>query len=71
MSEKKELKRAVKAVWGRVKDLRSERAKLYAADDIVASADALIQAGEDLKDLAKELGALSAMPPSPGDPPAT
>lgn len=63
MSEKKETKREVKAVWDRVKRLRAERAKVYAPAEIEASADQLIRSAEQLRDLAKQLSALNAMPP--------
>lgn len=62
MSEKKTLKRAVKAVWDQVKLVRTERSKLYAAADVVESADQLAHQVEELRTLAKQLSALSAMP---------
>jgi hypothetical protein len=68
MSAKKELKRAVKAVWDEVKALRTERGKLYAPGDIVASADALAQNAAKLRDLSQKLSALNAMPPESAAP---
>jgi len=62
MSEKKTLKRAVKATWDGVKLLRQERGKLYAPEEIASSADQLVQRAGELKDLAAQLSALSAMP---------
>lgn len=64
MSEKKVLKRAVKEVWDRLKRLRQERAKLYAAGEITASAELLVQCADELKQLAQHLSSLSAMPPA-------
>lgn len=63
MSEKKILKRAVKAAWDRVKLLRAERGKLYASNDIMGSADSLGACANQLRELAKQLSSLSAMPP--------
>ena len=62
MSEKKTLKRSVKAVWDEIKGLRSERAKLYAPSDILASADTLTERANELRRLANQLSTLSAMP---------
>lgn len=62
MSEKKTLKRAVKATWDSVKVLRQERGKLYTPEAIATSADQLAQRAEELKTLAAQLSALSAMP---------
>lgn len=66
MSEKKDLKRAAQDVWARVKTLRSERAKLYSAADLEASATELAQCAYDLKLIAKQKSALSPMPATPG-----
>lgn len=63
MSEKKILKRDVKAVWARVKRLRADHAKNYAPERIEAAADQLDQTAQKLRTLAKQLSALSAMPP--------
>jgi hypothetical protein len=68
MSEKKEAKREVKGVWDRVKRLRAERAKIYAPAEIEASASELSRSAERLRELARQLSALNAMPP--GDAPA-
>ena len=65
MSDKKELKRLVKAVWAEVKKLRTERAKLYAPDEIATSAEQLGTHSAALLDLATRMSALSAMPPTP------
>jgi len=62
MSEKKILKRSVKAVWDGVKQLRQERSKLYAPADIDGAADQLARHAEVLKQLGRELSALNAMP---------
>jgi hypothetical protein len=66
MSEKKDLKRAAQDVWSRVKTLRSERAKLYSAADLEASAAALAQCATDLKLIAKQKSALAAAAAVPG-----
>lgn len=72
MSDKKTIKRSIRAVWDKVKQLRSERSKLYAPDDINASAEALAASASELRGLAKQLSSLSAMPPvGPQTPPAT
>lgn len=63
MTEKKTLKRSVKAVWEKVKAVRTDRAKLYGPSDIVASADQLVRHADELRDLAKQLSLLNAMPP--------
>jgi hypothetical protein len=63
MSEKKSLKRAVKAVWDQVKSVRAERAKLYSAADVTESADQLAHQVEELRALATQLSALNPMPP--------
>lgn len=63
MTEKKTLKRSVKAVWEKVKAVRTDRAKLYGPSDIVASADELVRHANELRDLAKQLSSLNAMPP--------
>lgn len=63
MTEKKILKRSVKAVWEKVKAVRTDRAKLYGPSDIVASADQLVRLADELRDLAKQLSLLNAMPP--------
>ncbi len=65
MSEKKDLKRAAQDVWTRVKTLRSERAKLYSAADLEASAAGLAQLANELKLVAKQKSALSAMAATP------
>lgn len=65
MSQKKDLKRAVKAVWDEVKTLRSERGKQYAPEDIETSAAELARYAKDLRLLSQRLSALSAMPPKP------
>lgn len=62
MSEKKSLKRAVKAVWDEVKLLRNERAKHYEPNDILAAANQLMERAGELKQLATQLSSLSAMP---------
>ena len=71
MTEKKTLKRSVKAVWDHVKRLRAERAKLYAPADLETSADDLERRATQLRDLAKQLSVLNAMPPDaiPATPP--
>ena len=63
MTDKKTLKRSVKAVWEKVKAARADRAKLYSPADVATSADQLVQLADELRDLAKQLSALSAMPP--------
>lgn len=63
MSEKKALKREVKAVWDRVKRLRAEYGKSRAPEEIEASADQLDRGVQQLRALAKQLSALNAMPP--------
>lgn len=63
MSEKKALKREVKAVWGRLKRLRAERGKSYAPEAIEASANELDLSVQQLRALAKQMSALDAMPP--------
>jgi hypothetical protein len=63
MSQKKDLKRAVKAIWDEVKTLRSERGKLYAPEEIEGSAAELARYAKDLRLLSQRLSALSAMPP--------
>ena len=63
VSEKKVLKQATKAVWERVKALRAERAKLYSADEVAASAAALSKCTNELEQISSQLSALSAMPP--------
>jgi hypothetical protein len=62
MTEKKTIKRAVKAVWSDVKALRAGHGKSYAASDIAAAGDELAQHAAKLTALAKEMSALSAMP---------
>lgn len=47
-----------------MKLLRQERAKLYAAGEITASAELLVQYADELKQLARQLSSLSAMPPA-------
>lgn len=72
MSDKKAIKRSIRAVWDKVKLLRSERSKLYTPADINASAEALASAAAELQDLAKQLSLLRAMPPvEPETPPGT
>lgn len=63
MTDKKILKRSVKAVWEKVKAARADRAKLYSPADIAISADQLVELADELSDLAKQLSALNAMPP--------
>ena len=63
MAQKKDLKRAVKAVWDEVKALRSDCGKLYAPEDVAASADELARHAKELRQLSQRLSALSAMPP--------
>lgn len=65
MSQKKDLKRAVKAVWDEVKSLRSERGKQYAPEEVEAAAAELARMAKDLRLLSQRLSALSAMPPKP------
>ncbi|GIK50022.1 MAG: hypothetical protein KJZ75_01710 [Hyphomonadaceae bacterium] len=65
MSEKKDLKRAAQAVWTQVKALRAERGKLYSAADLEASSVALAACASELKHIARQKSALSAMPPAP------
>jgi hypothetical protein len=65
MSQKKDLKRAVKAIWDEVKALRSERGKLYTPEEVEASAAELARHAKDLRLLSQRLSALSAMPPKP------
>jgi hypothetical protein len=71
MSEKKALKRDVKAVWDRVKRLRADRGKSYAPEDIEAAAEKLEAGALQLRELGKKLSALNAMPPEarPAKPP--
>lgn len=71
MSEKKALKRDVKAVWDRVKRLRADRGKSYAPADIEAAAEKLEAGALQLRELGKKLSALNAMPPEarPAKPP--
>ncbi|PZO48023.1 MAG: hypothetical protein DCF16_16905 [Alphaproteobacteria bacterium] len=69
MSEKKDLKRAAQDVWSRVKTLRSDRGKLYSPEDLEASAAELAQCATDLKLIAKQKSALSAMPATPAKKP--
>lgn len=68
MSDKKTIKRAVKAVWDDVKSLRSDRGKSYGAADISAAGDELAQHAEKLAALGKELSALSSMPHGDAEP---
>lgn len=63
MTDKKTLKRSVKVVWEKVKAARADRAKLYSPTDIAISADRLVELANELRDLAKQLSALNAMPP--------
>lgn len=71
MSDRKTIKRAVKAVWDDVKALRSDRAKSYGAADISAAGDELAHHAAKLAALGKEMSALSPMPPGdPESPPA-
>lgn len=63
MSEKKELKRAVKAIWDDVKTLRSERRELSTPIEIMLSADELERHAAALREAANQLSALSPMPP--------
>jgi len=63
MSEKKILKREVKAVWDAVKELRAERGKSYAPADVQDAAGQLAAHAEKLADLSGKLSALNAMPP--------
>ena len=63
MSEKKALKRDVKAVWDRVKRLRTDRAKDYAPEEIESSAEQLDLSAQQLRERAKQLSARNAMPP--------
>jgi len=63
MSEKKALKREVKAVWDRVKRLRTESGKRYGPDEVVTAAEQLELSATRLRALAEQLSALSAMPP--------
>jgi hypothetical protein len=63
MSQKKDLKRAVKAVWDEVKTLRSEHGKRYAPEEIEVAAAELGRHAKDLRLLSQRLSALSAMPP--------
>jgi hypothetical protein len=70
MSDKKALKRSIRAVWDKVKLLRSERSKLYTPADINASADVLAASAAELRDLSERLSSLRAMPPvEPQTPP--
>jgi hypothetical protein len=72
MSDKKAIKRSIRAVWDKVKLLRFERSKLYAPGDINASAEVLAAAAAQLQDLAKQLSWLRAMAPvEPETPPGT
>lgn len=64
MTTKKELKKAIAAVWDGVKLVRSERRKLYGAEDVAQSAGELAKHAERLQSLSRELSALSAMPPA-------
>ena len=68
MSEKKAIKRSVRAVWDEVKLLRAERAKLYGANDLTASAEALAGHAAKLLELASQTSASSAMPPAEATP---
>jgi hypothetical protein len=63
MSQKKDLKRAVKAVWDEVKTLRSERGKQYTPEEVEVAAAELGQHAKDLRLLSQRMSALSAMPP--------
>ena len=65
MSDKKTIKRAVKAIWDGVKLLRKERGDLQSPSDMVSSADRLAQFAQELRARAQELSALSAMPSEP------
>jgi|CXWL01.1.fsa_nt_gi hypothetical protein len=71
MTDKKTIKRAVKAVWDEVKALRSERGKSYTAADITAASEELARHSTKLKELAGDLSALSAMPPGEPKTPRT
>lgn len=62
MTDKKTIKRAVKAVWDDVKGLRSSRGKSYDAAGIGVVADELTAHAAKLKELASELSKLSPMP---------
>lgn len=71
MTEKKILKKSIKAVWERLKALRADRAKLYNPSEITASADQLNRLADELRDLARKLSALNAMPPDAIPPAST
>ncbi len=62
MSQKKDLKRAVKAVWDEVKALRAERGKRYAPEEVEEAAAELARYAPALRLLSQRLSALSAMP---------
>ncbi|QGZ94870.1 hypothetical protein [Terricaulis silvestris] len=68
MSQKKDLKRAVKAIWDEVKTLRSEQGKRYAPEEIEVAAAELGRHAKDLRLLSQRMSALSAMPPKPAKP---
>jgi len=70
MSEKKILKREVKAVWDAVKELRAERGKQYAPSDVLDAAERMAAQAQKLEQLAGQLSALNAMPPD-AVPPST
>lgn len=64
MTTKKELKKAIAAVWDEVKLVRTERRKLYGAEEVAQSAGELAKHAERLQSLSRELSALTAMPPA-------
>ena len=64
MSEKKAIKRSVRAVWDEVKLLRAERAKLYGSEDLRAAAETLAGHAAKLLELANQASASSAMSPA-------
>jgi hypothetical protein len=57
MSEKKSIKRAAKAVWDEVKQLRADRRKSSRAADIIAAGEALAAHADKLTALGKEMSA--------------
>lgn len=64
MARAKTLKRATRAIWDRVKALRTEYKTSLEAEALDASANALGQCAEELHRLAAEKRALDSAPPT-------
>ncbi len=64
MSEKKELKREIKAVWDAIKEERRARPKSFSATELVESAERLALYATQLKALAERIAALDPATPA-------